>query len=210
MKSPYDAPRSNMDPYDEELEEVEYYDIPTFGIRAGARIIDTIVNLGIGLGAGLMGGILLVIGEIAGVVAPGWDTRIEDMGFLDNLIGMAMNIGYMGVAEWIGGASFGKLILGLRVVDASGQRRVSLVGAVVRNVAFYVDAFFFGLVGYHAMNSSEIAQRYGDRWGGTRVVRAKEMPKRLDGMGRLVLGLCVGSGMGMGTGAFMFVLFAAF
>jgi hypothetical protein len=29
-------------------------------------------------------------------------------------------------------------------------------------------------------------------------------------MGRLILGLCVGSAMGMGTGATMFVLFAAF
>lgn len=207
MKSPYDAPRSDLEHV--QREEAEYLDLPGFGVRAGARVIDMAINLGIGLGAGLMGGIMLVIAELAGVIQPGWDSRIENMGLVENLIGVVMAVSYGAVAEWVGGATLGKAILGLRVLHADGQRRIGMGAALGRNLAFYIDSFFFGLVGYHAMSSSPINQRYGDKWASTRVVRAREMPHHLHSLPRVGMGLALGCVVGMGSGAAMFVVVAS-
>ena len=44
-----------------------------------------------------------------------------------------------------------------------------------RNLAYYVDSLFFGLVAYQKMSESPKRQRIGDHWGRTMVVRLAEI-----------------------------------
>ena len=75
------------------------------------------------------------------------------------------------------GATPGKLLVGLRVVTASGDRAGPRRSAI-RSAAWVVDGFPYvvPLVGYAAAFGDRDAQRLGDRWAGTYVV-----PKELVG-----------------------------
>jgi uncharacterized RDD family membrane protein YckC len=81
------------------------------------------------------------------------------------LVGFANNVLLQGIT----GASVGKMILGLRVVDASGQ--VCGVGrALVRWLLLIVDQFFCFLVGLITMIATHPHRRVGDMVAGTYVV----------------------------------------
>jgi uncharacterized RDD family membrane protein YckC len=103
----------------------------------------------------------------------------------------AGNIGYHVLSEGVGGASIGKLLLGLRVrhIDLSRPR---ITGALIRSLTCYLDSIFFGWVAYSAMSRSPMLQRYGDKWGDTVVVRATSLPHDPDARTRLALGLASG------------------
>jgi uncharacterized RDD family membrane protein YckC len=81
-----------------------------------------------------------------------------------------------GVQEALFGATWGKLVAGLRVVDAAGLRPtpgMALVRNVLRVVEYY-PAFY--LVGAVVAMLSPRRQRIGDRLAGTLVVRAESAP----------------------------------
>ena len=84
---------------------------------------------------------------------------------------------YPTVAEGLTGATLGKLLTGMRVVDVSlerpGWRAVAL-----RNLGLFLDLPLFGLIAYSAIRSSPVGQRLGDSWGGTRVVWRGDAPQR--------------------------------
>jgi len=103
-------------------------------------------------------------------------------------------------SEWIGGATVGKLALGLRVRNAQ-LGRCTFVGALVRTLAYYLDALFFGLVAYLVMQESEMKQRLGDKWGNTVVVEASSLAPGVDDIGRVIAGI--------GAGASLWVAIAA-
>jgi uncharacterized RDD family membrane protein YckC len=84
---------------------------------------------------------------------------------------LAADIAYHTVMEATLGATLGKLVVGLRVVDEHGDR-ISWGRSLVRNVIRPVDLLFCGLVGAAAISSSPTNQRLGDRAAGTYVVRA--------------------------------------
>jgi len=77
---------------------------------------------------------------------------------------------YVGLETLLGG-TFGKMALGLRVVDEDGDP-ISWGAAVVRNLLRLVDGLFFYLIGAIAVWSSPQRQRLGDRAAHTYVVRA--------------------------------------
>jgi hypothetical protein len=52
-----------------------------------------------------------------------------------------------------------------------------MANAFVRNLAYHIDALFFGAVGYNSMEKSSLRQRYGDVWADTIVVNADELPE---------------------------------
>ena len=85
---------------------------------------------------------------------------------------------YHTFSESIGGASFGKRLLGLEVVSED-LRPATLLQGWKRSLAFLLDGLFFGLVGYSAMVKSPIRQRIGDRYAKTRVVRRRSLPPAL-------------------------------
>lgn len=60
--------------------------------------------------------------------------------------------------------------------------------AVIRELGYFVDALFFGLIGYLAMQKTLKEQRHGDEWAHTIVCeRSAVAPDRLRGGGRFVL-----------------------
>jgi uncharacterized RDD family membrane protein YckC len=91
---------------------------------------------------------------------------------------------YHAVSESMGGAGIGKWICGLRVrsavfsPDGTFLREVrpcTFGGALIRSLAFLVDASFCAAVAYFTMSGSAWQQRLGDRWGRTVVVEAKSL-----------------------------------
>jgi uncharacterized RDD family membrane protein YckC len=146
-----------------------------FWIRALARIIDIVYGNLLGLISGFLAGIVLVVLEIIGFVSPGWAYRIQPRSFVIMGLSILGAFLYHTLCEGIHGASLGKLICGLRVIQEDG-RSSTLLGAVVRSLGWFVDAFFFGLVAYSSMAKSPLNQRYGDVWGKTIVVKKKDFP----------------------------------
>jgi uncharacterized RDD family membrane protein YckC len=135
-----------------------------FWIRALARIIDGVFGLFIGLMAGVLAGFGLALLKAAGALSPGWQYRIHGFSL------MSLAFGFLGITlyhffcEGIYGATLGKLCCGIRVVSEDGSP-CNLKGALIRTLAYYIDALFFGLVGYNSMEKSALNQRYGDVWG---------------------------------------------
>jgi uncharacterized RDD family membrane protein YckC len=146
-----------------------------FWIRALARIIDLFF---LTILAGLTGffcGILLVVLERAGQVAAGWQEQVAGITLSGFVLGILGDVMYHTLTEGIYGASVGKLVCGLRVVRVDGKP-CDLMGATIRNWAYLLDSFFFGLIGYQSMKKSALRQRYGDVWAKTVVVRTKDLP----------------------------------
>ena len=84
---------------------------------------------------------------------------------------VALGVGYYTFCEAATGATLGKRIVGIRVVDEDGGH-VTFGAAFVRNLVRIVDALFFYLVGFLFAVMSKRGQRLGDRAAHTVVVRA--------------------------------------
>ncbi len=69
------------------------------------------------------------------------------------------------------GATLGKRLLGMRVVDDAGDD-IDVGKALGRNLLRVVDGFAFGIVGLVTAKNSPTRQRLGDRAAGTVVIRA--------------------------------------
>jgi len=79
------------------------------------------------------------------------------------------------VAQGLTGATPGKVLAGVRVVDEHG-RPPGLGRALVRSVAWVVDGFpyLIPFVGFASSAADGDGQRLGDRWAGTYVVAADQ------------------------------------
>ncbi|HKH45446.1 MAG TPA: RDD family protein [Thermoanaerobaculia bacterium] len=75
------------------------------------------------------------------------------------------------------GSSLGKLLLGIVVLEETG-RPCSWLQAWKREILYFVDAFFFGLIAYSQMSKSPREQRLGDEWADTVVVHRRSAPHR--------------------------------
>ena len=149
-----------------------------FGIRFLGRLIDTVVATASGCVAGVFGGIFLAVLAQLGKVSPGWQTRVN-ASLLTNLAwGLLATVACHTLAEGIAGTSIGKLVLGYRVVSLRDFAPCEPKAAFVRTLGYFVDALFFGIPAYTSMNSSPWAQRYGDKWAGTAVIKAGALPAR--------------------------------
>lgn len=203
--NPYAAPLSDEagipDPV---ASEIDPQDTVGFGRRAAGRVLDTVASLG----CSTMGTVAaMFISHFAGwasVIDPETLERVDSFSLLGFVIGLVGAVIAMATAERIGGASLGKLLLGMRVVSADG-RAVGSRGALVRAAAYYVDGLFFGLVGHGAMKSSPFNQRYGDRWGRTVVVRSETVAAEARAPSGLVaVGVLAGLGVSFLSGMLEF------
>lgn len=147
-----------------------------FGVRALARIIDTVLAFLAAIAGSVVMGLLLAMLEISGKLGSGWQARLQHGQALGFVIALAGSFVAMALSEAIGGTSFGKLVLGYRVVSLDTLRPCSVTGAVIRSAAYFVDALFFGAVAWLSMNGSAHKQRLGDLWGDTAVVKASALP----------------------------------
>jgi uncharacterized RDD family membrane protein YckC len=103
----------------------------------------------------------------AGGFAAGW------------LVSLGASIANNVLLQGSGGASVGKLILGLRVVDAGGQ--ICGIGrAFVRWLLLIVDVLFCGLVGLVTASVTHPHRRVGDMAGGTYVVGVDDVGRQIE------------------------------
>ena len=158
-----------------------------FGKRAGARIIDFILHMGVALFVGvMMAFIIAVIGAMNGTDPEPLLQKMTETTWASRLIALLGMLVFFTICEGLHGSTPGKLLLGLVVLREDG-RPCSYSQAAGRSFAFLLDGFFFGLVGYNAMKNSATDQRYGDQWVGTVVAtRASAPPGSLRGAGRFI------------------------
>lgn len=158
----------------------------TFWPRVAARVIDMAVHYVVRYTAGWLFGAILVIASgghvprlvIAKLRHPGV------VGFVFVLLGW---IAYHVIFTTVHGSSLGKRILGMVVVQEDGSP-CTLKSAVVRELAYVIDALFFGIIAYTAMQNSPKEQRHGDEWAKTIVCkRALVAPENLRGPERFVV-----------------------
>jgi uncharacterized RDD family membrane protein YckC len=132
--------------------------------RFFATLLDGILtSIALGLVSGLLGGGLdpeaLASGELAYALSG-----------TPALLVIALGWGYPIVFEGLFGGTIGKLILGMRVVNAEGEN-IGLGRALVRNLLRIIDMLpLLYILGAILVSSSDTKQRLGDRVAGTYVV----------------------------------------
>jgi len=146
-----------------------------FWIRALARGVDTIFGLVVGFIGGIIGGIVLFILQTRGTIPAGWEHRLQGVSFAIFGLSLLGGVLYHAFSEGIYGASLGKVVCQLRVLQQDGQPS-NMKGALIRNFGWLIDGLFFGAVGWNSMVKSPLRQRYGDVWGKTIVIKAKDIP----------------------------------
>ncbi len=145
-----------------------------FGLRFAGRLIDFVVTFLVSLVSGAIGGALVVVLAMSGAVDANAPARLGEMSggaFALSFLGTVL---YHTLCEGIGGASIGKLVLGLRVRRETLEP-CSIGAALGRSLAYFIDSFCFGLPAYSSMSSSPMRQRYGDKWAHTVVVKASSL-----------------------------------
>jgi uncharacterized RDD family membrane protein YckC len=148
-----------------------------FGIRAAAFAVDFVVLYSLNAAAGLVVGILA--GIVLALSGRGLDVTDGSTQCLNAATGLALMFVYFTVFEWLSGGTPGKLLLGMRVIRANGEP-CDLGAAFIRGLGRYVDGvpFGLGLIAYTQMKPP-FHQRLGDKWTGTVVVSAKDIPPGL-------------------------------
>jgi uncharacterized RDD family membrane protein YckC len=99
-------------------------------------------------------------------------TTLWTLGGSGFLIYLCCSFAYFIVLEWALRATAGKLLFGLRVVNAQ-EERISLWQSLGRNILRAVDGFPYGipyLVGYIGASSDPTHRRIGDRVAKTYVI----------------------------------------
>ncbi|HEX8700166.1 MAG TPA: RDD family protein [Myxococcaceae bacterium] len=164
-----------------------------FGIRLAARFIDWVFGVLICYVGGMVGGFAVGVLAATGHIPGEWKATLQLLSPLGVLLVVAGGVLYQVLAEAVGGASLGKLILRLRVTSED-LTPCTFKGALIRNMAWFLDAFLFGLPAWRAMSNSMLSQRYGDQWGRTVVMRASAVPPdSRQSKGLLTLGILSGA-----------------
>lgn len=141
----------------------------SFGVRAGAYIIDTIILNAVIFAGAVIGavGLSIVLTFADRRIAP--NSTEQGLSLRGFLAGLALSILYFGVFEWLFGATPGKAILKMRVVREDGGRP-RLWQVLVRGVFRFIDGLFFGIPAAVAIDRDFWRQRFGDRYAHTLVV----------------------------------------
>ena len=163
----------------------------SFWPRVLARVIDFVIHYLSGFIAGLL--LVLLLAIAAGGRPPIWALRrISQMHLPQFLAGLFGWTAYQVICTSISGRTLGKLILSMQVVQDDGSP-CRLKSAIIRELGYYVDALFFGAIGYVSMKDDPRQRRYGDDWADTVVCKRADVPpqSRQDGA-RFLLGLMLG------------------
>jgi uncharacterized RDD family membrane protein YckC len=149
-----------------------------FWPRVGARLLDTGVHVGLGLVTGGVVGIIAgVFAAIRGIPFATLWPQIQPAPWMSWISGLVGAILYFVIATAGHGSSLGKLLLGIVTLDESGGP-CSSVQVFKRELLYYIDSLFFGLIAYQQMKKSPRQQRLGDEWGDTIVVYRRSAPPR--------------------------------
>lgn len=146
-----------------------------FAPRLAARIIDHLFIVACSFLGGILGGIAIALAARTGAVPPGWEGKLDGITPLSFTLGLVGLTFYFALAEGFGGATLGKLIVGLRVRSET-LAAPNLGQGLLQSLAYFIDGFFFGAIAYGSMSRSPRHQRVGDKWARTVVVRAASVP----------------------------------
>jgi uncharacterized RDD family membrane protein YckC len=158
----------------------------SFWPRAAARLIDLVVHFAVRYGTGYLFGLMLLVasgGHVPRLII--FKLRHPGLtGFAFTLLGA---VAYHVIFTAVHGSTLGKRVLSMVVVQEDGSP-CGLKSAVVRELGYFVDTLFFGIIGYMAMQESVQEQRHGDNWAHT-VVCKRELiaPDKLRGAGRFAV-----------------------
>ena len=154
----------------------------SFWPRVAARLIDIVVLMFLASLAGALFGVVLTIvaistGQPVGLMI----AKYRVAGVAVFICSVLAGVAYHTICEGLHGSTVGKLALQMVVVTEGGTQ-CDLGAALKREVAYFFDALFFGLIGYVSMKKSPQEQRYGDHWAQTIVCkRADVAPQYLHG-----------------------------
>ena len=163
----------------------------TFWPRLLARGVDIAIHyLASLLAASLF---VLMLAVSAGGRPPVWILqRLSQTHFATFVAGLLGMFAYHVACTSIHGSTVGKLLLSMQVIqdDGSPCRPKS---AVIRELGYFVDAMFFGVVAYFAMREDPEQKRLGDGWADTIVCKRALLPSasKRGGM-QFALGLLIG------------------
>ncbi|HZW80882.1 MAG TPA: RDD family protein [Candidatus Deferrimicrobiaceae bacterium] len=159
-----------------------------FWPRAGARLIDYVLHYCVGYAAAALFSIF-VLASSSGHM-PMWVlARFRHPGLIGILSGATGFLVYNVACLSLHGSTLGKRLLSVVVVQEDGTR-CRMWPAVIRELGYFIDSLFFGLVAYFAMQKDVMEQRYGDQWAGTFVCkRSIVIPEQLQPDSRFILAL---------------------
>jgi len=154
----------------------------------GARVIDMVLHYCVSFASGISFTIFLV--AASGGHVPAWViTKLKSPGLPGFVFGVLGSFAYHVVGVSVHGSTLGKRLLSMVVVQEDGTP-CRTGSATVRELGYFVDALFFGLIGYLAMQKSLKEQRHGDEWAHTVVCkRSTVAPELLRSNGRFLLAL---------------------
>jgi uncharacterized RDD family membrane protein YckC len=159
-----------------------------FWPRLGARVIDMIVHYAAAVFAGILFGIMVVVasgGHPSSLVM----AKMRHPGITGFFFGLLGAFAYQVVFTTVHGSTLGKLAFSMVVVQEDGSA-CRFKSALVRELAYFVDALFFGIIAYMAMQRTDQQQRYGDEWAHTIVCKRQLIsPEKLRRVDRFILGL---------------------
>ena len=138
-----------------------------FWPRLGARVIDLIVHYATWFIATIA--LSLSLALTAPERADRLAHALSKSTWHEYVLGILGAVLYHTIAEGLNGATVGKRLLGLVVVNSEGGA-CGFGAATIRSLAIYVDGIFFGVVAYSAMEPP-YQQRHGDQWARTYVVQ---------------------------------------
>ena len=160
----------------------------TFWPRVGARVIDMIVHYVVSFACGVLFVILLVIAS-GGHASPIMMEKLQHTGLVNFVFALLGSFAYHVVFTALHGSTIGKIALSMVVVQEDGSP-CKFKSALIRELGYFVDALFFGIIGYSAMKDTVEQQRHGDDWAHTIVCKRALIPKdKLRGADRFVMAL---------------------
>jgi uncharacterized RDD family membrane protein YckC len=141
-----------------------------FGRRAGAYILDSVFYNVIFFVIYFFE--LMMTGLILSLSGQAYPVDAQSNLCLNLVISFVLFFLYFVIFEWLFGATPGKLILGMRVIQQNGAP-CRLGAALIRGLLRFIDGFFFGMVAFSVMHPP-LYQRVGDKTAKTIVVGAKD------------------------------------
>ena len=146
----------------------------SFWPRVLARVIDLIIHYLLRIAAWII--FLFLLRIAAGGLPPVWVLhRLSQTSltlFLTAVIGLLV---YHVICASVSGTTLGKLVLSMQVVQDDGSP-CRLKSAFIRELGFFADQLFFGVVGYAVMKDDPMQKRLGDDWAGTVVTKRAYLP----------------------------------
>ena len=166
----------------------------SFWPRVAARLIDIGVHYIVAFSSGVLFGLLIAIAaRLQHNPRALALLRRHSNGIALFLLSLLGSILLEAVCEGFHGSTLGKLLLGFVVVKEDGSP-CRPRAALIRSLAYVIDALFFGLIGYLSMQKTPQQQRHGDEWAHTVVChRSAISPQNLRGGGTFVAAFTMGT-----------------